>query len=108
MPVKPRRSATICFKIQKIVRQGVRGHEKVVCQVETALAPKNALFAPVVMPAPVDDPVNMLFEPPLLIMRWPAMLYWVAALTAPPDSVPLAVPLPLMLKLAPLCSPREF
>lgn len=42
MPVKSRRSATICVKIRKIVRQGVRGHEKVVCQVETALAPKNA------------------------------------------------------------------
>src|SRR5436305_434585 len=46
--------------------------------------------------------------PNTLKIRWPPRLNWVAALTTAPESVPVDVPLPPMLKLAPACGVGVF
>ena len=61
--------------------------------------PKKALEVPVVFDAPAVTPANKLIVPGELKRRAPPMLYWTTALTMFPESDPLAVPLPLMLKV---------
>jgi len=65
------------------------------------LLPKNALLLPVLF-SPVPAPTNVLNVPAVLNTRLPPRLYCVAALRM------FAVPLPLMLKLLPVCGEFVF
>ena len=64
-----------------------------------ASVPKKALPLPV-LAAPAPTPAKVLANPLILNTREAPILNCVVALTTFPDSVPPAVPLPEMLKLA--------
>src|ERR1035437_2841100 len=72
-----------------------------------APVPKNELLLPV-FPVPVPRPVKTLRNPAALNTRPLQMLYCVVALTIFDESVPPAVPLPLMLKLLDACGVLVF
>jgi hypothetical protein len=57
----------------------------------------------VVLLAPVPSPTKVLSSPAMLKTRLFAMLYWADVLITPVALRTLAVPLPLMLKLVPVC-----
>ena len=75
--------------------------------------PKKALPIPVVLAVPAPTPAKVfefgkLTSPVTVKTRLPPRLYCVVALTVFPESVPPAVPLPLMLKLLDACGLAVF